>query len=291
MPTEQRVHWRTVITLLLIAGGLFILDARGDLEAPLRVVRGPWEGILAFVSAQTDKVAEALQGPRSLREAQIQIDVLEQQIDELERENELLQELRGENELLRNLYAQALERPDIERVLANVIARDTSPTFRSILIDIGTDDGIFVGMPVEDAQGLVGQVFRTTSNMSQVILVTDNTSSIPGRLADSRATGIVHGTGIGGVMVMEWIDLDATVTVGEVVATSGLGGSDSGGLLINRFPSDLLLGRVVEVQRSEAELFQSAIIQPAADINNLEIVFVLTNAPVVDTTIFEDNDE
>jgi rod shape-determining protein MreC len=136
-------------------------------------------------------------------------------------------------------------------------------------------------MPVESARGLVGQVYRITANSAQVVLITDSSSAIPARLGTSRATGILRGGGLGGVLTIDWIDLKHQVEVGEVVLTSGLGG---------RFPQDLIIGRVIEVDRREAELFQRAVVQPAADFDALEIVFVITNFEPVDASVFDETE-
>ena len=120
------------------------------------------------------------------------------QVDVLERENEELREIQGEYQLLLDLFNRARQQPDFTRLTAAVIGQDTSPSLRSIIIDKGSDDGIVVGMPVESARGLVGQVFRTTANSAQVVLITDNASSIPARLGNSRATGFLRGGGLGG---------------------------------------------------------------------------------------------
>ncbi|MCZ7670301.1 MAG: rod shape-determining protein MreC [Chloroflexi bacterium] len=63
---------------------------------------------------------------------------------------------------------------------------------------------------------------------------------------------------------MDWIDLKYQVGIGEVALTSGLGGE---------FPQDIVIGRVSEVERSEAELSQQAVVQPAVDFDALEMVF------------------
>jgi rod shape-determining protein MreC len=112
-----------------------------------------------------------------------------------------------------------------------------------------------------------------------VALITDNASAIPTRLGNSRATGLLRGGGLGGSLVMDWIDLKYQVEVGEVALTSGLGGE---------FPQDIVIGRVSEVERSEAELSQQAIVQPAADFDALEIVFVITDFQPIDIDIFND---
>ena len=49
----------------------------------------------------------------------------------------------------------------------------------------------------------------------------------------------------------------------------------------------MVIGRVVEVDRREADLFQEAVIQPAVDFNSLEVVFVITDFRAIDTTIFD----
>ncbi|MCK5924205.1 MAG: rod shape-determining protein MreC, partial [Methylococcales bacterium] len=61
------------------------------------------------------------------------------------------------------------------------------------------------------------------------------------------------------------------------VSTSGIGG---------KFPQDLVIGRIINVDRREAELFQRAVVQPAVDFNGLEIVFVIINFTPVDVDIF-----
>lgn len=67
--------------------------------------------------------------------------------------------------------------------------------------------------------------------------------------------------------------------VGELVTTSGLG---------SKFPENLVIGRVVNVERNEAELFQQAIVQPAVDFNAIEIVFVVTEFDTDNTEIFSE---
>lgn len=256
---------------------LTVLDRTGNLDAAFTFVRDPMAVALGWTSQRTDIVADVLEGPRDLETARQEIDALKVRIDALERENEELREMEGEYQLLVDLFNRARQAPDFNRLTASVIGQDPNPAVRSIVIDKGSSDGIRVGMPVESARGLVGQVYRTTPNSSQVVLITDSSSAIPARLGTSRATGILRGGGLGGVLTIDWIDLKHNIEVGEVVLTSGLGG---------RFPQDLVIGRVIEVDRREAELFQRAVVQPAADLDSLELIFVITDFEPVDTSIF-----
>jgi rod shape-determining protein MreC len=275
---QRRIRWILFIVLAGVAVLLTILDRTGNLDSALAFVRDPLATVIGWTSTQADEVAGVLNGPHDLESARQEIDRLQAQVDALELEVEQLREVQGEYQLLLDLFNRARQQPDFTRLTASVIGQDTSLSLRSIIIDKGSDDGIVVGMPVEGSRGLVGQVFRTTANSAQVVLITDNASSIPARLGNSRATGLLRGGGLGGSVSIDWIDLKYEITVGEAVLTSGLGG---------KFPQDLVIGRVIEVDRREAELFQRAIVQPAVDFESLEMVFVITNFRPVDTTIFD----
>ncbi len=277
--TQQRIRWITLGGLVGIAVLLTILDQTGNLDIAFQFVRDPVATVMGWVSARTDVVADALEGPRDLQTAREEIQDLEERVALLERENEELREIEGEYQLLLDLFNRARQTPDYRRLTASVIGRDTNQAVRSIVIDKGSSDGVRVGMPVESARGLVGQVYRTTPNSAQVVLITDSSSAIPARLGTSRATGILRGGGIGGSMAIDWIDLKYQVEIGEVVATSGLGG---------RFPQDLVIGRVIDVERREAELFQRATVQPAVDFDSLELVFVITDFDPVDFELFNE---
>lgn len=279
---QNRVRWVTFAVLIGVALLLTFLDSRGSLGSALNVVRDPLTAVLTFTSTRTDSATDILAGPRDLQSARAQIAELEARIAELERENEELHEIEGEWQILQDLFNRARQSPDYTRQIATVIGYDTSPAVRSIIIDKGTEDGIRVGMPVESSRGLVGRVFRAGPNSSQVALITDNASAIPARLGNSRATGILSGSGIGGQLTMDWVDLKYDIEIGEVVLTSGLGGN---------FPQDIVVGQVIEVNRSEADLFQQTVVQPATDFDNLEIVFVITDFRPTDTTIFDDPTE
>jgi rod shape-determining protein MreC len=112
-----------------------------------------------------------------------------------------------------------------------------------------------------------------------VARLTETASAIPVRLGTTRATGMLRGAGRGALPTIDWIDLQYVVEVGELVMTSGLGG---------KFPADLVIGRVVEVERNEAELFQRAVVQPAVDFRTLETIFVITDFETVNTEIFSE---
>ncbi|MEM8857176.1 MAG: rod shape-determining protein MreC [Chloroflexota bacterium] len=288
MPSQQNVRWGLIVSMIGIAVFLFIVDSTGNTPGLISLIRDPITTINELLSPTADTVSDALAAPANVQLALEEIERLQRQVAALEKENEILRENQGELEVLRRLFDYATESPQNQRVLADVIGRDTSPLFRSILINRGTNDGVQVGMPVDSDRGLVGQVFRTTPESAMIILIIDNASGVPGRLSTSRATGLIHGTGTGRTMEMDWIPLEAEVEIGDVVLSSGLIGQFDQGILVGRFPKDLIIGRVTEVERSDANILQRAVIQSEVNFDDLENVFVIIDFPKDDITPFED---
>ncbi len=280
--TEQRVRSTTILVLAALALFFLVLDSTGNLDSAFAFLRSPVATVMNWTAGRVDNFAGVFAGPRDLQQAELRIAELEARNAQLERENAELLNRQSDYQLYVEMFNRASQSPQFERVTAAVIGRDTSPAFRSIIIDRGTQDGVLPGMPVESARGLVGQVFRASPHAAQVLLLTDNISSIAARLSASRATGIIFGSGSSGPLTMDWIEQEAQVEVGDVVLTSGLGG---------KFPQDLVIGRVVDAERNEADLFQHATVQPAVDFEDLEIVFVLTDFEQLDTSIFDEPPE
>ena len=287
MTTPTNIRRGAVIAFIAAAALLFIVDASGNSGQLVSFLRDPMTAVSTWLSPSADALADRLSGPASIQEALTQIETLQQRVDELERENELLRENEGEYQLLLSLFDYATESPLNKRVIAGVIGRDSSPLFQSIVIDKGTRDGVQVGMPVDSQRGLVGQVFRTTADSALVLLISDSSSSIPGRLSDSRATGLIHGGGEGGTLIMDWIPLEAEIEAGDVALTSGLVGEFDQGVLVGRFPKGLVVGRVASIERRDAEILQRAVIQTDVNFDDLELVFVIIDFPKEDLTPFE----
>ncbi|MDT8304576.1 MAG: rod shape-determining protein MreC [Anaerolineae bacterium] len=280
--TQQRVRSVTIIVLAGLALLFLVLDSTGNLNNAFAFLQDPLASVMGWTAARVDRLSDALAGPRDLQTARQRIAELEAQVGEQERTIAELTERQQEYQTYVDLFNRASEAPQLQRITARVIGRDPNPLFQSIIIDKGTRDGVAVGMPVESSRGLVGQVFQATPAAAHVLLITDNVMSIAGRLSTSRAEGMVFGGGLGAPMTMDWIELEKRVEVGEIVLTSGSGGF---------FPEDLVIGRVTEIEYSEAELFQRAVLEPAVSFRLLEVVFVISGFEPVDTSRFEEPPE
>ena len=287
MFSQANIRWGSLVFIIGLAAFLYIVDATGNTPSLVSLARDPITTLNEWSAPTVSDLNNLLAGPANVQLALDEIVRLQGEVATLQKENDRLKELENEYEQLLELFDYATDSPQNKRIIARVIGRDPSPLFKSIVIDQGTNDGVQVGMPVDSARGLVGQVFRTTPSSAMVILITDLSSGVPSRLSDSRATGLVHGFGVGNQMRMDWIPLEAQAEAGDLVLTSGLIGQFDQGVLVGRFPAGLVVGRVIDVERSESEILQRAVIQTDVKFNDLETVFVITDFPKDDLTPFE----
>ncbi|HQP46070.1 MAG TPA: rod shape-determining protein MreC, partial [Flexilinea sp.] len=150
---------------------------------------------------------------------------------------------------------------------AAVIGVDPSPFLQYILIDKGSDDGIAYNMPVVTEKGLVGRISAVTASAARVQLITDAGSLVNAHVVEADADGVVRGS-VTADLTIEMVSPEAELQAGQIVQTSGLGGN---------FPAEVVIGQILNVNKLENELFQSASIQPAEDFSNLQAVLVVAN--------------
>ena len=257
---------RSAIIVLLIIGVIF-LALGGFLRAILSVVMDPIIASQRWLSQRFLAVYDFFTLPRDVTDLLQRNAQLEDEVSGLQSQVIQLQEQLREAEILYSLLDFARARPQDKYIAAAVIGRDPSPFLHYVIIDHGSDDGIRHGMPVVTQQGLVGRVDAVTASAARVQLITDPGSAVNVRLKNKNEEAQISGSITGEVyleMVAQKIDLEP----GEILLTSGLGGN---------FPADVLAGQVLEVAKTENELFQTALVQPAVDFTDLRAVLVVSN--------------
>jgi rod shape-determining protein MreC len=178
--------------------------------------------------------------------------------------NHRLKEASLSNERLRKLFnlQQKMEQP---LVAAQVVGKDPSPWFQSVLLDKGRDDGVEEGQPVINPEGVVGIVVEATSHYAKVMLITDPNSAVDAVIQDSRARGIIKG-GASGFCVLNFVLRKHEVAEGDAVVSSGMDGV---------FPKGLPIGQVTAIVKREAGIFQDVSVVPFVDFERLEEVLVV----------------
>jgi rod shape-determining protein MreC len=271
MKSSSARTWQTVV-LALIMVGLIALALGGYLTPISRLVIAP------FVSAQTwlstrfmtlQNIFSSSQDLARLRQRNLE---LEAEVSNLQSEIIDLKQQIAETRVLSALVEFARVHPENRYLAAAVIGRDPSPFVKYVIINRGSDGGLRSGMPVVTSQGLAGRIAAVTAGAARVELVTDPSSSVNVRLEPSGAQAVLLGS-LTGELSLDLIPQTASVNVGDLVLTSGLGGN---------FPDNILIGQITSVSRRETDLFQQASVQPVVDFSKLEIVLLITNFRPVD---------
>src|SRR5438874_3472280 len=196
------------------------------------------------------------------------------------------QALRDENEQLRIAQARLNEDANqahrlqalldfkekfVSRTLAaQVVGASASEQSRVLYIDKGSRDGLQPGMAVITPLGIVGKVRDVFPLGSQVLVINDTASGVGAILEKSRLYGVVKGKPSGDLM-LDHIMGDEKVERGETIVTSG-------GDRI--FPKGLPVGTIADVSPG-SDLFLNIRVKPAADLNRLEEVLVITEMTTI----------
>jgi rod shape-determining protein MreC len=265
----KRSTSRTLVaaTLILVAAGLLTLSLGGYLAPVQNFVLRPISAIQSWISLRVAALRDFLTSPRDVASLREEISRLEGEIARLQQEIIALREQAAEVEVLAALLDYARARPESSYKAARVIGRDVSPFLRSLLVDVGSDAGISYGMPVVTRRGLVGRIVEVFPSVARVQLITDPQTSVNVQLQLSRADGVLAAQ-LNGELWVDLIDQSATITQGELVITSGLGG---------KYPAEIPVGQVISIHRRDYELFQQTVIQPSVDFSDIDIVLVITN--------------
>lgn len=265
---------RRILLVVLLAAALALCAVYGreGREGPLHSVQdavmgvtGSAMGVTAPLGAANDDVAEAA---ADLAANPSTLTALREQNEQLRRLLSDTEEYRQEAERLRELL-------DMKRVsgvtgpTARIIGRSANAWDQSITIDIGSAEGVRPGMTIMGATGVIGQVSRTADHTSTVRLLTDPDSGAAVMIQSSRENGIVRGS-ISGALFLEDLDDDVIPQVGDVVVTSGLGGSYERGLIV---------GAVASVNKTANNPTGAIVVNPNDHASVLEEVIVVFSAP------------
>jgi len=275
LPASRAARRRGIVFLVLLVVTVMLMAFSSN-----PALREFQSGVgFAFRPIQ-DTLDEAARGVSSVAAAIAEIDrlrvdnaALRTENERLAAENARLDEIRRENESLTALL-QLRAGFDYKSTAAAVVARESSEFRRLVTLDKGTSDGIAVGDVAVAAGGaLAGRVTEVGPSSATVVLLTDSGSTVIGQLTTNAATGEVIGQ-LGGVLVMRQIDAGETVAVGDEVVTAGI---ELGGGVRSPYPKGLLVGQVVDVKRDANDVVQTAYLQPAAQLDKLEFLLVITD--------------
>lgn len=205
----------------------------------------------------------------------------------LHRQNILLQDelnrlrsVEEQNRVLRNLL-NLREESSLQLIPVQVVAKDLVSMNSSITISAGSNNGIKVGMPVINSDGLIGQVILTSGDYSQVLPYSNTMFRVSAQIEENRAYGIVSWpAGPSRELVLRFIPETVEVEPGQKVYTSGYS---------NQYPAGIPIGEVTEIETGGGIETQTIYLQTFANLSTLAEAFVVQFEP--DTTIQNLNEE
>ncbi len=175
--------------------------------------------------------------------------------------------LQEENDFLRNMLGIQKD-SGFELILADIISRPFLNFSYDLIINKGEDDGIKVGQPVIwGGKTIIGGIKEVEENKSKIEVVSDDDFRAAVFVGDRKIEAIFEGGGLSRPF-LDMISNQSEVKKGDMVFTSGLD---------QKFPKNLYLGEVVEIEKKEGQAFYKAIVEVAFDWADLKQVFVISN--------------
>ena len=197
-------------------------------------------------------------------------EALKQQLAQWQEDARQADSLARENANLRQLLKLMEANPDYALVDAYVITRSSNDWTSTLTINRGRDSGIEVGMCAITANGeVVGIVSEVGSNYAVIKTVLDSSLEVSAYIASSGYSGVVTGcytSGHSDLLRMDYLSSSAIIRTRDQVVTAGS----------TYYPRNLILGYVVDAGYNDIGVAKYAILEPAADIANLEQVFIMT---------------
>ncbi len=270
---SHRKLWAVLFVIVSLFCIIFFA-ARGRFQAPVSskaalLVLSPFQQAVSWVGSQVSHVTGSIWEIVTVHE---QNKMLRNEVEQLRVQNLEASEALAENERLRTLLGYRQMMTQFDMVGARVIGRDSATWSSVIIIDRGQKDGVNTDMTVVTEKGLVGHILEAGWNTSKVQLILDPRSSVGTivQRAESRVAGIVQGDLDNPTMPqMVNIPKNADVVEGDVIVTSGFGGT---------YPKGIVVGLVSTLQNDSGGLLKVGLLEPAVDFQKLEDVMVITES-------------
>ncbi|WP_097086071.1 MULTISPECIES: rod shape-determining protein MreC [unclassified Pseudomonas] len=255
-----------LLVLAVLSVALMVVDARFTLLKPVRnqmslvlmqsywltdLPGRTWQAVASQFGSRTELIAEN----EKLKTEALLLQGRLQKLAALTEQNVRLREL---------LNSSALVNEKVE--VAELIGMDPNPFTQRILINKGERDGVFLGQPVLDARGLMGQVVELMPYTARVLLLTDSTHSIPVQVNRNGLRAIASGTGNPERLELRHVADTADIKEGDLLVSSGLG---------QRFPAGYPVATVKEVIHDPGQPFAVVRAVPTAALNRSRYVLLV----------------
>ncbi|WP_434939747.1 rod shape-determining protein MreC [Shewanella sp. HL-SH8] len=256
-------HQFRLTLAIILSVALFVANDRLEpVRQSLSSLLSPLQYLANVPGLMLDWTAEAL-ATRNMLAVQNKT-LMDQQLLMSER-LQRFEHLRQENVRLRALLGSPVHM-ESRKVVAEVMEVASDPFRQLVVLNHGQRTGVFVGQPVVDAKGVVGQVIEVSELTSRVLLVSDASHGIPVRVTRNDVRAIANGTGEIDQVELRHVAKSTDVIAGDLLVTSGLG---------NRFPEGYPVARVTSVSRDDGQSYAVINAQPLAALDRIRYVLLI----------------
>ncbi len=245
---------------------LLVADHRGryleTIRASLNVVLYPVQMAAAVPVRAGIRVFEWLRGDRELR---AELERLQAEQPLIAARLQRLESLEADNAHLRELLGAARRVAD-RAIVAELLEVSSEPFTRKLVLARGSGEGLYVGQPLIDADGIVGQVTEVNALTSRATLITDPGHAIPVLNRRNGLRAIAFGTGSQDEVSVRHLNALADIAEGDLLLSSGMGGV---------FPPGYPVARVTRIVNDPNEAFLDIRARPVARIGHHKEVMLI----------------
>lgn len=271
-----------LFTALLLSASLMLADSRLDAFASVRYLLNssvaPIQYLANMPRTMFDGVYERFSAKQSLLNTN---KALRSKLLLLESDNALLVQYKEENERLRKLLGSPFVR-DERKVVTEVMAVDSSTYQDQVVIDKGRVDGVYVGQPVINEKGIVGQVVTVSAHNSRVLLITDPNAAIPVQVIRNDIRVIASGSGEAKSIQLQHIPSNTDIIQGDLLVSSGLGGV---------YPEGYPVAYISEVINDSHKEFALISAEPTVDFDRLRYLLLIWPTEAIKAELQLDNEQ
>ena len=263
--------WTVIIIAILLAVILAVGSNLMGGSTSGSLVQGILAPFRAGASYLTDQAEQLYNYMFEYESLLAENEMLKERLSQVEDDARRADAVSRENDRLRAMLEFVELNPDYQLAEGYIISWSSNDWSNTFTINRGEDAGIAPGMCAITANGeLVGLVSEVGSNYSVIKSVLDSSLEISATIASSGYNGMVKGgyaSGLDGYLRMNYLPSSAVIRNNDQVVTTGS----------TVYPRDLVLGYVIDAGFDTTGVAKFALLQPAANINSLEQVFILTN--------------
>ena len=267
--SKQQSYLIKFIILALLSGALMVADYRGSRVAPLRTVLKllifPLEYVVDLPYRITNTTKEFFTQHQTLssdnRELRTLVGVYaarDQKYYSIARENQRLRRQLDATPAVREKFT-----------LAEILSVSANPFSRTVVINKGTDEGIFVGQVALSDNNIYGQVESVTPDSAVIIQLTDLRHDIHVRNTRTGLGALASGTGKFNQLELKHVENSMDIQTGDEFVSSGLG---------QLFPPDFPVAKVNSVVYNPGDSFMKVKARSLADFTKTREILMIWRA-------------